>query len=153
MTHQGSTVEAAARAGGRRGYRFESFEAMEEALISLVRWPDEDEEGDAHRAGGGGDWRIRCRKVEAGYDPKYVRFVCLTGMAGNTKYYIYQNLPLSRQDPRKRIYSWEHFRDASVLLELLVAESATLFGGSMRRIVDWLSEHAESIIDDTRYGR
>jgi hypothetical protein len=49
------------------------------------------------------------------------------------------------------IYSWEHFREAAVLLELLVTESATIFGGSMQLIMKWLSDHAESIIEDTKF--
>lgn len=131
------------QARSRGGYRFDSFEAMEEALINLVRWP---EEGDSER-----QWQIRCRKVEAGIDPRHGRFVRLTGVGGDTRYHIYEKLPLESQDPRKRVYSWEHFRDASVLLELLVTESTTIFGGSMKLIMRWLSDHAESIIEDTRF--
>lgn len=116
---------------------------MEEALINLVRWPEEGESGQ--------EWRIRCRKVETGVDPKYGRFVCLTGVGGDTRYYIYEKLPMERQNPGKLIFSWEHFRDASVLMELLVTESATIFGGSMKLIMKWLSDHAESIIEDTKY--
>lgn len=136
-------MEAAAQTRPGSGYRFESFDAMAEALINLVRWPEEDDPG--------GDWKIRCKKVEAGVDPKYGRFVCITGVGGDTRYYVYENLPLDRQDPRKLMYSWEHFRDASVLMELLVTESATIFGGSMALIMRWLSDNAEAIIADTRY--
>lgn len=125
------------------GYRFHSFEAMEEALINLVRWPEESESGR--------EWKIRCRKVETGIDPKHGRFVCLTGVGGDTRYYIYEKLPLEKQNPDKLVFSWEHFRDASVLLELLVTESATIFGGSMKLITKWLSDHAESIIEDTKF--
>jgi len=124
-------------------YRFDSFEAMEEALVNLVRWP---EEGDSGR-----EWKIRCQKVEAGVDPTYGRFICLTGVDGHTRYYIYEKLPLEQEDPRKLVYSWEHFRDASVLLELLVTESATIFGGSMKLIMKWLADNAETIIEDTRF--
>lgn len=127
----------------RGGYRFDSFEAMEEALINLVRWPEEGESGR--------EWKIRCRKVESGVDPKHGRFICLTGVGGDARYYIYENLSLEQQDPGKRVYSWEHFREASVLLEMLVAESATIFGGSMKLIIKWLGDHAESIIEDTKY--
>ncbi|MDZ7842399.1 MAG: hypothetical protein U5R46_16490 [Gammaproteobacteria bacterium] len=127
----------------RGGYRFDSFEAMEEALLNLIRWPEEGESGR--------EWKIRCRKVESGADSKHGRFICLTGVGGDTRYYIYEKLPLEKQEPRKQLYSWEHFRDASVLLELLVTESATIFGGSMKLIMKWLSDHAESIIEDTRF--
>lgn len=127
----------------RGGYRFETFAAMEEALINLVRWP---EEGDASP-----DWKIRCRKVETGTDRKYGRYICLTGVGGDTRYYIYEKLPLDKQDPRKAVYSWEHFRHASVLLEMLVTESATIFGGPMKLIMNWLSAHAQAIIEGTRY--
>lgn len=137
-------METAVRKESRRGYHFDTFEAMEEALINLVRWPEEGESGT--------EWRIRCKKVEAGLDPKFGRFVCITGIGGDTRYCIYQNLSLDRQDPRKLMYSWEYFRDASVLLELLVTESATIFGGSMKLVMKWLSDHAESIIEDTRYN-
>ncbi len=130
-----------ARSG--RGYRFENFEAMEEALINLVRWP---EEGDSGR-----EWQIRCRKVEAGVDPTHGRFIRLTGVGEGAPYRIYEKLPLEKQDPVKRMYSWEHFRDASVLLELLVTESSAIFGGPMKLIMRWLSDHAESIIEDTRF--
>jgi len=116
---------------------------MEEALINLVRWPEDGESGR--------EWKIRCRRVESGVDPKRGRFICLTGVGGDARYYIYENLPLDRQDPRKRVFSWEHFRDASVLLELMVTESATIFGGSMQLIMQWLSDHAESIIEDTKF--
>ena len=138
-------MEAAVQADSQTGsvYRFESYEAMEEALINLVRWP---EEGDSGR-----EWKIRCRKVESGVDPKYGRFVCLTGVGGSARYYIYEKLPLEQEDPRKFVYSWEHFRDASVLLELLVTESATIFGGSMKLIMKWLSDNARSIIEDTKF--
>lgn len=136
-----NAAQSEARSGS--GYRFESFAAMEEALLNLVRWP---EEGDA-----GSDWKIRCRKVETGTDRKHGRYVCLTGVGGDTRYYIYEKLPLEKQDPRKAIYSWEHFRDASVLLELLVTESATIFGGPMKLIMNWLSAHAQAIIEGTRY--
>lgn len=136
-------MEPAAQTQSRGGYRFESFEAVAEALMNLVRWPE---------AGGAGrDWKIRCKKVEAGVDPKYGRFVCITGVGGGTRYYVYENLSLERQDPRKRMYSWEHFRDASVLMELLVVESATIFGGSMELIMRWLSDNAETIIANTKY--
>lgn len=127
----------------RGGYRFSSFEAMEEALVNLVRWPEEGEPGR--------EWKIRCQKFESGVDPKHGRFICLTGVGGDTRYYIYEKLPLEREDPRKGVYSWEHFREASVLLEMLVTESATIFGGSMKLIMKWLSDHAESIIEDTRF--
>lgn len=136
-----ASAQNQARSGG--GYRFDSFEAMEEALINLVRWPEAGESGR--------QWKIRCQKVEAGVDPRHGRFVRLTGVGGETRYDIYEKLPLEQQDPRKRVYSWEHFRDASVLLELLVTESATIFGGPMKLIMKWLSDHAESIIADTKY--
>jgi hypothetical protein len=72
-------------------------------------------------------------------------------VGGDIKYYIYEDLSPDRQDPRRQTYSWQHFRDASVLLELLVTESASIFGGSMKLIMKWLSDHAESIIEDTRF--
>lgn len=116
---------------------------MEEALLNLIRWPEEGESGR--------EWKIRCRKVESGVDPKHGRFICLTGVGGDTRYYIYEKLPLEQQELRKQVYSWQHFRDASVLLKLLVTESATIFGGSMKLIMKWLSDHAESIIEDTKF--
>lgn len=136
-------MEAAAQTQSRSGYQFDNFEAMEEALINLVRWP---EEGQAGR-----DWKIRCRKIESGLDPKFGRYISITGIGGDTEYHIYENLSREREDPNRLIFSWEHFRDAAVLLELLVTESATIFGGSMKLILKWLSDHAQSIIEDTRY--
>lgn len=137
----GASARTQSEAG--RGYRFDSFEAMEEALINLIRWPEEGESGR--------EWKIRCQKVQAGVDPQYGRFICLTGVDGQARYCIYEKLPLEQEDPRKMVYSWEHFRDASVLLELLVTESATIFGGSMKLIMKWLADNAESIIEDTKF--
>lgn len=136
-------MEAAAQTETRGGYRFDSFEAMEEALINLVRWPEEGESGR--------NWRIRCRKIESGHDPKFGRYVSITGIGGDTEYHIYEKLSRDREDPNRLIFSWEHFRDAAVLLELLVTESATIFGGSMKLIMKWLSDHAQSIIEDTKF--
>ena len=136
-------MEAAVQADSGRRYHFHSFEAVEEAVINLVRWPEDGESGR--------EWKIRCRKIETGHDAKLGRYVCITGVDGGARYYIYEHLPLDRQQPRKLTYSWEHFRDASVLLELLVTESATIFGGSMELIMKWFSDNAESIIDDTKF--
>lgn len=136
-------METVAERRSEGGYRFDSFEAMEEALINLVRWPEEGESGR--------DWKIRCQKVECGEDPKFGRYISITGVGGDIEYHIYKNLSRDREDPRRMIYSWEHFRNAAVLLELLVTESATIFGGSMQLIMKWLSDHAESIIEDTRF--
>lgn len=127
----------------RTGYQFESFDEVQEALLNLVRWPEND--------GRGMEWKVRCRKVETGRDPKRGRYVCLTGMGGNMRYYVYEDLPLDKQDILDQKFSWEHFKDASVLLELLVTESATIFGGSMELIMKWLRKHAGSIIEETRY--
>jgi hypothetical protein len=136
-------METAARREHEGGYRFESFEAMERALINLVRWPEDGKSGR--------DWKIRCQKVESGNDPKFGRYISITGVGGETEYHIYEKLTREREDPRRMIYSWEHFREAAVLLELLVTESATIFGGSMQLIMKWLSDHAESIIEDTKF--
>lgn len=136
-------MEAAAETQSRSGYQFNSFEAMEEALINLVRWPEPGTKGQ--------DWKIRCKKVESGVDPKFGRYISITGVSGNTEYHIYERLSKEQEDPRRFIYSWEHFRDAAVLLELMVTESATIFGGSMKLIMKWLSDHAESIIEDTKF--
>lgn len=138
-------MDAAAKAEPRSGYRFDSFESMQEALLNLVRWPEDGPDGK--------EWKIRCRKVETGQDAKLGRYVCIVGMSGDARYYIYEGLSLDRQDARKHMYSWEHFRDASVLLEMLVTESAAIFGGSMKLIMRWLSANAQSIIEDTRYIR
>lgn len=140
----GTAESVADVAGENAGYRFESFEEMEEALVNLVRWPEETEQGKV--------WKIRCRKIKTGNDPKYGRYIRIDGMGGGTPYNIYENLPLSQQDPLRLRYSWEHFRSASVLLELLVTESATIFGGSMELIMKWLAKHSGSIIEDNKFS-
>lgn len=129
--------------GSKGAYRFENFDSLQDAVINLVRWPEEGPDGR--------QWKIRCEKLDTGHDPKNGRFVCITGVGGDTRYYIYEKLSLDRQDERRQMYSWEHFRDASVLLELLVTESASIFGGSMKLIMKWLSDNAESIIEDTKF--
>lgn len=136
-------MDAPAQTSAKSGYRFDNFEEFQEAVINLVRWPEDGPDGRR--------WKIRCEKLETGHDPKRGRFLCVTGVGGDVKYYIYEDLSLDQQDPRRQTYSWQHFRDASVLLELLVTESASIFGGSMKLIMKWLSDHAESIIEDTRF--
>ena len=127
------------------GHRFESFEAMEEALVNLVRWPEDTPDGQV--------WKVRCRRIRAGLDPKYGRYVSIDGMGGGTPYVIYEKLPPTQQTPHRLRYSWEHFREASVLLEFLVTESATIFGGRMELIMKWLARHAGSIIEENKYSR
>jgi hypothetical protein len=116
---------------------------MEEAIVNLVRWPEENEQGKV--------WKIRCKKIKTGHDPKHGRYVIIEGAGNGSTYSIYEKMPLSQQDPKRLRYSWEHFRDASVLLELLVTESTAIFGGSMELIKKWMARHSKAIIDQNKY--
>jgi len=136
----GRSETAGSRSGG---YRFGSFEEFEEAVVNLVRWPEDE--------GGGRQWKIRCRKIEVTVDPRYGRCITITGLGGGMPYSIYENLPETEQDENRRRYHWEHFRDASVLLEMLVTHSDTIFGGPMELIMNWLAKYSESIIAENKY--
>ena len=123
-------------------YEFESFAALQEAIINLLRWPDEQM--------GHTNWSLRCNRLSVTEDAKQGKCIEITGVT-DAKLKIYENLSIEQQDTGRRIYSWLHFKKAAVLLELLVRESGAIFGGPMRLIMVWLSRNAQAIINDTKY--